>query len=655
MEQRPAPQTSSRPSCSKYAGPAMPPTLATLQADMACARHVPLAATDGLMTYIYKKRNLPRNTLNSYRGIRVTSSAGKLCCRALADPIFPVLSDYAEALGPEQFAGRKHHSADMLAVLLDMIISMHGSAPVYIILLDVSKAFDRTWREAIWAKMLAQGHPPQVVAWLRQAYHRLRTAVKSGDARSAFVDAMIGIGQGDPNSTPFFSLLLSDLPAHLHNRGIRTEWLGLALTCLVFLDDVATVVHTEEQVCKALDAYAQYESMWHVEFSREQGKGGVLAINVASPPASWAFGHGSISTIEQDKYLATRLSASRSPAPHYEVRLRSARGQLKSMQASGLMGGHHPGAQSSLLASACIWPVLNAGRPAVPLYVHTDEAAHIRGTLDSFRKEVGISILGVPARTPSEGVLGELGWSPDMEAANVQHLGLFGCFMRAPTQSLPNGFMGRLLTLASRSPQLCPPFVRHALDLIAAYGLDISQAASASWKEQVKQAARRAASARWRTHVTSLPSLAAAYPDAEGLGMAAYLRMPAFKGRQLLAQTRLNALPFGAVETDTPLGTCSVCKMQAQDAREHFLFQCPPLQAVRDAHAHIPLLRRDCALALPLRTSQLLHSARARPSVHATQQQMAQSRAVGAFLHDLFHTRQHFMGRPPDPSFMPRT
>ncbi len=100
--------------------------------------------------------------------------------------------------------------------------------------------------------------------------------------------------------------------------------------------------------------------------------------------------------------------------------------------------------------------------------------------------------------------------------------------------------------------------MRHALDLIAVYGLDISQAASASWKEQVKQAARRAASARWRTHVTSLPSLTAAYPDAEGLRMVAYLQMPAFKGRQLLAQTRLNVLPFGAVETDTPLGTCSM-------------------------------------------------------------------------------------------------
>jgi hypothetical protein len=40
------------PELLKYAGPAMPPALATLQADMACARHVPLAATDDLMTYI---------------------------------------------------------------------------------------------------------------------------------------------------------------------------------------------------------------------------------------------------------------------------------------------------------------------------------------------------------------------------------------------------------------------------------------------------------------------------------------------------------------------------------------------------------------------------------------------------------------------------
>ena len=148
------------PELLKYAEGDLPPALATLQADMACAGFVPQEAMDGLMTYIYKKRNLPRSTLDSYRGIRVTSSLGKVSCRILADPIFPILEDYLLTLGPEQFAGRKYHSADMLATTLAMLIALHGTAPLYIILLDVKKAFDRTWRAAIWLKMLRKGCPP---------------------------------------------------------------------------------------------------------------------------------------------------------------------------------------------------------------------------------------------------------------------------------------------------------------------------------------------------------------------------------------------------------------------------------------------------------------------------------------------------------------
>jgi hypothetical protein len=186
------------PELLKYAGVELALVLATMQADMACATYVPHEALDGLMTYIYKKRNLPRSTLDSFRGIRVTSSLGKVTCRILADPLFPILDDFLLALGPEQFAGRKHHSADMLAVTLSMLIALHGSAPMYIILLDVKKAFDRAWRSAIWLKMLRKGGSPHAVAWLRKAYLRLRTAVKSGDLTSAYADADIGFGQGDP-------------------------------------------------------------------------------------------------------------------------------------------------------------------------------------------------------------------------------------------------------------------------------------------------------------------------------------------------------------------------------------------------------------------------------------------------------------------------
>ena len=156
-------------------------------------------------------------------------------------------------------------------------------------------------------------------------------------------------------------------------------------------------------------------------------------------------------------------------------------------------------------------------------------------------------------------------------------------------------------------------------------------------------------------HVASLPSLAAAYPDAEGLGMVAYLRMPAFRGRQLLAMTRLNVLPLGAAEAGARTTVCSICMMPEQDARTHFLFECPPLQAVRDVHAHIPPLQHNCVLAPPHRTSWLIHSARDHPKVPATVQQITYARSVGAFLHDMFHARQRLTGRPADPSLMPRS
>ena len=281
------------------------------------------------------------------------------------------------------------------------------------------------------------------------------------------------------------------------------------------------------------------------------------------------------------------------------------------MKSAGLLGGHHTGAQSSMLASTCIWPVLNAGRPAVALHEHTPEAEAIRSSLDELRREVGAHILGVPPRAPAEGILGELGWPTDMDMANAQHLRLFGNFMRAPHSSLPLGFMQRLLQLNTSTPHLSPPFVQHAMQLISAYGLSVRDAALPCWKDQVRRASDLAASARWRHHVMSMPSLAATYPDTGGLGMAAYLRMGTFRGRQLLAQARLNVLPLESLSGEGATRTCRLCHDPAPDPRSHLLLTCSSLASVRDAHAYaVPELNRACPLPSHARISYLLNSPR---------------------------------------------
>ena len=144
---------------------------------------------------MYKGKNLPRDTLASSRGIRVTSVPGKLIAVAISDPIFPHDQVYEESICQEQFAGRKKHSADLLALILQMIVHCAGNNPLYIILLDIQKAFDTMWRDALWHKLVRQGHSPRHVSWLKALYNKLLTAVRSDDGLSDFEELVHGIGR----------------------------------------------------------------------------------------------------------------------------------------------------------------------------------------------------------------------------------------------------------------------------------------------------------------------------------------------------------------------------------------------------------------------------------------------------------------------------
>ena len=192
------------------------------------------------------------------------------------------------------------------------------------------------------------------------------------------------------------------------------------------------------------------------------------------------------------------------------------------------------------------------------------------------------------------------------------------------------------------------------MHLISVYGLSISDAALPCWKDQVKRAAGLAASARWRAHVLSMPSLAAAYPGSDGLGMAAYLRMGPFTGRQLVAQARLNVLPLELCPGAGPAGTCPMCLCPAPDSRFHLLLACPSLTKVRNAHVHaISELHPMCPLPPLPRMSLLLNSPRDRASVPASLAQSTRAQQLGMYLRDIFYASQAHLGTPPIPSMLP--
>ena len=104
----------------------------------------------------------------------------------------------------------------------------------------------------------------------------------------------------------------------------------------------------------------------------------------------------------------------------------------------------------------------------------------------------------------------------------------------APTPSIPHRMLRGMLHDARDHPGSAPPFILHALDLMHVYDIDCALLGTPSWPSAVKKAVRLRAVALWRAALDNMPRLRAMYPADAQLSVAAYLRIPAFRGRHLL-------------------------------------------------------------------------------------------------------------------------
>jgi hypothetical protein len=251
----------------KHASSKLVHAIAATITDCKSIAFYPSQIVDGILTYIHKRHGLATHLLSNFRGIRCTSNPGKLVERAVADPIFRDNSSPISDLCHQQFAGKKKLNAEMLAVILHSIIELRQNKLTLVIFLDISKAFDKVWRELIWSKLYKKGVPPHLIRQLAALYRNLRTAVKSKKGLSEYIEASRGIGQGSPNSTDLFCFLLHDLPQILKSHGIRIDLAGILISALIFLDDIAIPLSNPDSVHKTLRLLETYATNNDITFS----------------------------------------------------------------------------------------------------------------------------------------------------------------------------------------------------------------------------------------------------------------------------------------------------------------------------------------------------------------------------------------------------
>ena len=160
------------------------------------------------------KAGKPASEIESFRPISLTSCVVKLLERMIADRLYN-MAENRNWLVKQQAGFRKARCCeDQVLKLIQMISDgFQHKKPrrAVMVLLDYSKAYDRTWKERLLLKLTKLGVPQQMTRWIA-AFLRTRTAeVNINNTLSKRVRMKQGLPQGSVLSPLLFLLYINDI------------------------------------------------------------------------------------------------------------------------------------------------------------------------------------------------------------------------------------------------------------------------------------------------------------------------------------------------------------------------------------------------------------------------------------------------------------
>ena len=230
---------------------------------------------DANIIHLYKNKG-EKSSCDNHRGISLLSIAGKILARILLNRITEHLLD--SVVSESQCGFRQNRGTlDMVFAvrqLQEKCVEQHQD--LFLLFLDLTKAFDTVSRPGLWVILSKLGCPPKFVRAI-QSFHdgMMASVVENGDVSDPF-PVTNGVKQGCVLAPTLFSLLFAEmLSAALSqtDAGItiryRTDGRLLDLRRLkadtkvrkairdfVFADDCALAAHSEEDLQTLADCFS---------------------------------------------------------------------------------------------------------------------------------------------------------------------------------------------------------------------------------------------------------------------------------------------------------------------------------------------------------------------------------------------------------------
>ena len=281
---------------------------------------------DAVVVPVPKKGDLRH--CDNWRGISLLEVVGKIMARIMKERLEVIAG---KVLPESQCGFRKERGCvDMIFVARQLIEkAREHNQPLYMLFVDLRKAYDSVPRQALWKVLEKCGVPPKLLSLVKSCHEGMHAEVRVGSTTTEEFEVRNGLRQGCTLAPTLFNIYISTVVAnwqiespeagvavlYKHGRklvGDRTAKARLSevkVTETQFADDAALYTPSRQSFETSTASFVKVASEWGLTVSTEKTKGMVVGDGLDEHnTSSVQVEGGTVEVVSHFTYLGSNIS-----------------------------------------------------------------------------------------------------------------------------------------------------------------------------------------------------------------------------------------------------------------------------------------------------------------------------------------------------------
>ena len=364
--------------------------------------NIPEAWKNGRIITIYKGKGI-KGKCSSERGISISSNMGKVFERIINERT-------KEHLNISDMQGGGKKGANTVDHILALKEAIKKGKDCYVAFLDVTKAYDKAWADGIMYVLGKEGIDNKLWPIIKELNENLTAIVETKHGNTRPITMKDNIRQGGVLSVIMYAILMDEIAKEIEaNKLGITMKEGEKIGCLLWMDDVALIAESKDELQKMLDIADKISTKYRIKFGEEKSK--IIKIGKKLTQTDFHLGQMNLGYCDKYKYLGVIFTNKNNMDEHIkEIKKKSEAAFNTAMAIAGSTDLKNMELKVIWeLIETCILPIITYGWEATN--PRRCDEKQLKQIVDNLIKRVLITPTGTP-------------WEPLYIETGIQEIGL---------------------------------------------------------------------------------------------------------------------------------------------------------------------------------------------------------------------------------------